>query len=393
MFGSFQIQINIVLCVLLISLFFHAYFKMNRKTITNRLFMWIMGMTCFILVFEVFSVLLNVPGMKNWITLNKLVNLAGFMFAPLIPFFGYLFCIEWIKRFRNTESEIRVNYISLLPIAINVVFSVVSYNGGQLYSITDNNEYIRGPLFFVLPGICFIYFIVSLYFIFGHRRKYTLSERILFSMIFITPAFLTIVQLWNSSYLTIWNSTAIVVILTYVIILNDQIYRDSLTGLENRLAYEQFIQKLNKNNFKRIYMIYIDIDNFKNINDRFGHSEGDEALKIFANLIIDNFQLRHKKILRVGGDEFLIIIKDKNEEKIKECLKNLKTQIEDYNSRKEKPYEINYSYGLEQYSDAFESMNQLLDHVDHKMYKHKLSKKKSKVDLDLLTEMNEATNG
>lgn len=395
MTNIFQVQINIALCVLLICLFSYAFYKMNRKTLTNKLFMWIIGLTNITLILEGLSVLLNVPGMKNWIIINKLVNMFGFIITPIIPFIGYLFCREWIRRYENHKYQssdnitdnsenpkyaIKIKYIFFLPLILETILAVISCYGGQLFFISENNEYLRGPLFLMLPCLSFFYFIISLYYIFSNFRKYTFSERILFSMMFIIPAFFTIIQIKNPTYLTIWSSTAIIVVITFIIILNDQIYRDSLTGLENRWAYEQYIQKINDKNFKKIHMIYMDIDNFKAINDRFGHNEGDEALKIFAKFIIENFQLRHKKILRIGGDEFLIIIEEDQLEKISECLKNLIEKTDEYNNKKTKAYRIEFSYGIEKYSDAFESMNQLMDYVDHMMYKHKQSKKKIKED-------------
>lgn len=106
-----QIQINIVLSILLVILTGHAYFNMNKKVITNELFMWIMGLTCFTLILEIFSVILNNPNMKQFMVLHKLVNIAGFIVTPSILFLGYLFSIEWVNfkdhvdAYNNTEKK------------------------------------------------------------------------------------------------------------------------------------------------------------------------------------------------------------------------------------------------------------------------------------------------
>lgn len=359
-----QVEINIVFSILLMSLFIHAFFKMNRKTTTNRLYMWIIGLTCFILVFEIFSVLLNEPNMSQWIILNKTVNTIGFIVTPCIPYLGYLFCKEWVDRFQKDKSNlviksnkyrhtdtinqpinnnthnkseqivkrnyISINYLLLLPIIINAIGALLSFNGGILFRITDENVYERGPLFFILPIISYFYFAYSLYFIYKNNRKFSYSERIVFSLFFVVPAIFTLVQLKYFAYLTTWNSTAIIVVITYVFMLNDQIYRDSLTGLENRLAYDQYIQKLDRNKLNKICMIYIDIDNFKDINDKYGHIEGDEAIKTFANMIIDSFTLK-RRVIRFGGDEFLIVAEEQKQEKVDACLNILTQNIRIYN--------------------------------------------------------------
>lgn len=403
-----QVEINIVFSILLLSLFIHAYFKMNKKTITNRLYMWIIGLTCFILVFEIFSVLLNEPDMIQWILLNKAVNTIGFIVTPFIPYLGYLFCKEWVDRFQkdkcdltirsskfqnkstashpiennsNSKSNnngdrkhIKINYLLLLPLIINAIGALLSFNGGLLFWITDKNVYERGPLFFVLPIISYFYFAYSLYFIYKNSSKFSFSERIVFSLFFIVPAVFTLVQLRYFVYLTTWNSTAIIVVITYVFMLNDQVYRDSLTGLENRLAYDQYIQKLDRSKLNKICMIYIDIDNFKDINDKYGHIEGDEAIKTFANIIMDSFTLK-RRVIRFGGDEFLIVAEEQQQKKVDTCLNMLTQNIRKYNENEGKPYNLSFSYGMERYSDKYANMSQLMDHVDHMMYVNKQNKK------------------
>jgi predicted signal transduction protein with EAL and GGDEF domain len=92
----------------------------------------------------------------------------------------------------------------------------------------------------------------------------------------------------------------------------EQATQDQLTKLPNRfLAFdrlEQLIQHAKRNN-SYIAVIYIDLDNFKNVNDSLGHSVGDELLVLLSNRISD--QLRTQDTLaRLGGDEFLALIPD-----------------------------------------------------------------------------------
>lgn len=106
--------------------------------------------------------------------------------------------------------------------------------------------------------------------------------------------------------------------------LNDQAYRDSMTGLENRLSYKQYVQNIDHKKLNKLFIIYLDIDEFKNINDQHGHSEGDETIKAFASLLSKSFPLRQKKLIRLGGDEFLILLEEKQKEKVVSYIQNLK---------------------------------------------------------------------
>ncbi|MCB2297549.1 GGDEF domain-containing protein [Clostridium tagluense] len=197
----------------------------------------------------------------------------------------------------------------------------------------------------------------------------------MFSLFYIAPAILTSIQLKYSIYLTIWSSTAIIVVLTYIFILNDQAYRDTLSGLQNRLAYEHYAQNINYKKVNKLFMIYIDIDDFKKINDQYGHYEGDEAIKAFATLLVESFPLRQKKLIRLGGDEFLILLEEEQLEKVVDYMDNLTQNVEIYNNSEKKAYGLRFSYGMACYTEAYESLYQLLEYVDQLMYDQKESKK------------------
>ena len=91
---------------------------------------------------------------------------------------------------------------------------------------------------------------------------------------------------------------------------HEQAVRDPLTGLHNRLAYdERIVQEFArwKRYDKPMVLMMIDIDHFKNINDNYGHKAGDKALVLIANQISNN--LRESDFLaRFGGEEFVVLM-------------------------------------------------------------------------------------
>jgi len=88
--------------------------------------------------------------------------------------------------------------------------------------------------------------------------------------------------------------------------LKDSAERDALTGFLNRNGYEE-IKQYYENNADPIALIIVDIDNFKSINDTFGHEVGDEALKKAAAILGSSFR-DTDYLVRFGGDEFLVIM-------------------------------------------------------------------------------------
>ena len=152
---------------------------------------------------------------------------------------------------------------------------------------------------------------------------------------------------------------------------------DILTGCYSRgyglALLEQQIKIANRKK-SPILLSYLDVDNLKDINDAYGHTEGDEALKEVARFF--KSILRESDIVcRIGGDEFLLIFPDSSlddrsliEERINKRLKKL-------NENLNKPYKIKFSIGFSVYDPTNPlSIEKLIKTADEKMYKEKKEK-------------------
>ena len=117
----------------------------------------------------------------------------------------------------------------------------------------------------------------------------------------VTPEF----EMLSDSLIRIWKENRKLNVLSST---------DSLTGVSNRRGFyiaANSIANLAYRNKFNIGILFIDIDNFKNINDTLGHQKGDEELKIITNIIKEN--IRQSDILsRYGGDEFLVFFSNVN---------------------------------------------------------------------------------
>lgn len=98
--------------------------------------------------------------------------------------------------------------------------------------------------------------------------------------------------------------------------------KDKITGLATREDLEDYIAKLNKISI----FVLCDIDNFKNINDNYGHIVGDEILNLLGNVIKSNIR-RNDFAGRYGGDEFLIIFDTNNIKCIKERIEMINNEF------------------------------------------------------------------
>lgn len=154
-------------------------------------------------------------------------------------------------------------------------------------------------------------------------------------------------------------------------------YTDELTSLANRTAFIQHIEEITKayaRHHRPFALLYLDLDDFKGVNDSLGHDAGDILLKTIANRLI--FTCRESDfIARLGGDEFCIIVEevegDYAANVAKRCLEAISQPIEIY-TRKLSPA---CSIGIAYYPDDGETLSALLKAGDISLYDAKANGK------------------
>jgi len=119
------------------------------------------------------------------------------------------------------------------------------------------------------------------------------------------PAAGALAQMLFYGVLTIWPLMAMVLVLTYVFLENYNASVDHLTGLFNRVRAEEYMLSLMESSTP-FAVVLIDLDDFKAINDSYGHAQGDQALILFGKALQDVFR-GERLIVRFGGDEFIVV--------------------------------------------------------------------------------------
>ena len=147
---------------------------------------------------------------------------------------------------------------------------------------------------------------------------------------------------------------------------------DSMTGAFNRREglkdLSLSIEKSKKDN-RNIFIIYMDIDGLKSVNDIFGHKQGDQLI-IDAVSVVDKTIDFNKKIVRLGGDEFLIILEDIGEDDLEKLIFSIKKNIIKFNDEGDRDYLLSISFGTAQYADDI-SLDSFVEIADKEMYKEK----------------------
>jgi diguanylate cyclase (GGDEF)-like protein/PAS domain S-box-containing protein len=160
--------------------------------------------------------------------------------------------------------------------------------------------------------------------------------------------------------------------------------RDELTGLPNRRAFmthlEQSIKTILRADNKEAYLLFIDLDGFKAINDTLGHKEGDRVLIQAASVLRATFR-DADLVARLGGDEFVVFLADNLNGtqglQVEGLKRRLSDSVEAWNRAKKRPYQLAMSVGAVQYDrHKHRSVEQLLRGADELMYKQKREKKR-----------------
>jgi diguanylate cyclase (GGDEF)-like protein/PAS domain S-box-containing protein len=155
---------------------------------------------------------------------------------------------------------------------------------------------------------------------------------------------------------------------------------DDLTGIYNRRGFFALAGhrlKLASRMKKGIFMLYADVDGLKEINDSFGHKEGDMALVDIAN-ILKTIYRDSDIVARIGGDEFVVIPVGVEGDSIEMISSRLQKKLEIHNSRSNRRYKLSVSFGIVFYDPQRPcTIDELISQADMLMYEHKRKNKKS----------------
>lgn len=279
--------------------------------------------------------------------------------------------------FMYISIYVRANYIdnkkklTILSIPANLNFILVIvlcmfFYDGEMYKT------------FIITLVPFLYMvfvaIYGSYRIVRHKALINKKGSLFYAwypMSFVIVALLQII-FENTPILCFGTTFTTIVILIYS--LSIKISTDALTGLNNRNELNRYVYNLFKNN-KNICVLMFDLDNFKHINDTYGHLEGDKALlaasKVLKNVVKDT----NVFLARFGGDEFIIIAKDYSEDDINSLISKIEEETKLIN-QKNTEYIIGISCGYA-FLEKDEDVLNTIERADQKLYERKKEKKTS----------------
>ncbi len=156
---------------------------------------------------------------------------------------------------------------------------------------------------------------------------------------------------------------------------NNKIKMDNLTKLYNRygmdLELKEQLRQYEREHSDSFYIIACDLDNFKHINDTWGHPEGDRALILVAGALARIGKKFSAGVFRIGGDEFIMITDTSEEGLAIEVTNAIKVELDNIDFRND--FDIKMSIGVALY-DGVTPIDELLNNADKKLYEAKKTK-------------------
>lgn len=157
--------------------------------------------------------------------------------------------------------------------------------------------------------------------------------------------------------------------------LNDAIIKDTLTSLYNRRFLEERLPVdivTASISHSPLSVCFIDLDNFKLINDLYGHETGDYAIRSISEVIRRNVQFGDSWAARYGGDEFILIFPNTDERQARKVLERIQKEVTEISIKRRKAgSRLNISYGIETMKENPMTAKEMLRAADEKMYRVK----------------------
>ncbi|MBO4412271.1 MAG: GGDEF domain-containing protein [Lachnospiraceae bacterium] len=336
-----------------------------------------------VLVFIIYIIMKSIAILQEAavLTLPKfLYSIVCFLVLLLLMVYAYSlysyavfhFDIMAVKR----SMALKIGAIPMFTLAILLVVSVFT---GWIYSISDEGVMVYGPgrfILFLLSGSYFLAIIITSIRKAVENRMSSQRHEAVMTIIGLILLYLFILLDIRQDHASIIPMAVFTVnFILFTNLLGSKVYSDALTGLNNRRKAEDYFTSQQDFISEEVplYLMTGDINYFKEINDTYGHQEGDEAL-ILAAREIRNIAVRYNGLAsRFGGDEFTVAFRRSKESRtnVQEIAEELNQSLAKACKDKNKPYCLTFSIGYSICTDPTVSIDEYLREADEMLYREK----------------------
>jgi len=281
---------------------------------------------------------------------NYAINVVYLILTGVVSYYWFQFTEGKLER-KHTQNLV-LRFILCLPMFFAAIITISSIWTGWIFYLDGNNHYHRGPYHFVQSILSYFYMLLSIVNVIrGYHSARTYEQRAqvrTLASFFALPVTGGLINIFLPGVPLVWPFSSLSLLLVFLNFQEYAISTDGLTGLNNRRQFDCRLQSLvtETHRTETAFLALIDIDHFKQINDTYGHYEGDLALQETAALLKKAVGHRNLFLARYGGDEFAVLGYAGGEKMAREAAETICRLCSERNVAANTPYDITMSVGF-----------------------------------------------
>ena len=318
---------------------------------------------------------------------------ADFAVDPLVPMIaglisrtslaaaGYFWYGYTMARFESVHFYSRKwRWTAMIPAFLTPVIYVEGYLFGLNTVTLPGGMTAAGPTSLIIDGIMLLYLIMAaVVAVSNYRHTKTNAQRrmcVIYVMFMLPPFGATILEMFLPDMPFMALAMMVSILLVLLSVMQNGISNDALTGLNNRRRADEYLmESVQRASHERpVYLFIIDMNRFKEINDTFGHLEGDRALQLMATALRDAGASLDAFVARWGGDEFVMICCEGVEGAGGDPARVpvlIDARLHDVLEDADVEYDLSCSVGFAKCDAPAESYTQLMSDADQMLYRNK----------------------
>ncbi len=350
----YYVQAHIA-CILLLSIVFYKIVKGVNKQ-ASQIYLGNLVVTLMLYYMaEIFWALVDGSVISSAPTMLYLSNIFTYILISIAAYYWYIIS-EALQRDKLIENTI-LRRLLATPVLVSALLVITAYRTGLVFYVDENGRLVNGSFYVILVIVPFAYLNSSSVKAFSRlANKDRYVDRNIYFMIGVFPFAPIILGAMQAIY---WRvpflcyGTVAAVYYVYLTTQEDLISIDPLTQTNNRnQLYKYLVQKMrNEEPGMSLFLIMVDIDRLRDINEAYGHAEGDRALNRVARAIKDACQGSRSRMFlsRYGADEFVVVAEMAYRAEAAWLADQIKNEVKRATNVDAAPYDIHVSVGISQY--------------------------------------------
>ncbi|MBN2504240.1 MAG: GGDEF domain-containing protein [Bacilli bacterium] len=363
-----RFDINLFSLIILVTMLVITKVKRDVYSYSSTLLHWIISVTIAALIVEPISWIFDGSTAYGMKFVNYTSNLLLIVVAPvLIGLWGSYLDYHIYgdkKRLRKLHFYQVPTYLTLVLLVVNAFYPLV-------FHVTDVNRYIVGDFFWIRYIFIYSVYVYLMYLLFKSRKHLNSYTIFGIAAFFLLPLIGSIMQLIYVEFFFTWTMLAFCVVVVYIFLETTSGNTDYLTALYSRNALENYVKSLYERD-RDFCAMMIDLDRFKEVNDKFGHRSGDEVLIAFGK-VLEKMTPKGSFVSRYGGDEFFIVFASSQGELINKYALDIREEMKKDTVISAYPF-VSFSYGFVKAHKSV-SFDEFFNIADRNMYDDKEKKK------------------